>query len=233
LPHNTFGEKREVVMGVYFGKLRVGVELPKYDVVQKCSKGYEIRKYFSCVAAEICVDEGNQHKGSGGFRPLAEYIGAFGAPNNRKKEAIKMTAPVVTQAMETEKGGEKIAMTAPVVTGGTRDDKGAEGYWMQFIMPSKWTMETLPEPTNPKVRLREIPERHVAALYFSGRTNAQIVEQKEKKLLEDLRADGVQIKDGCKPELARYNDPFTPGFLRTNEVWVEINAPPSKPPPAS
>ena len=217
-------------MGVYFGKLRVGVEVPKYDVIQKCSKGYEIRKYAACVAAEVHVQEGNEHKGSGGFRPLAEYIGAFGSPNNRRKEAIKMTAPVVTQASEKDKG-EKIAMTAPVVTG-PRDGQGGEGegegYWMQFIMPSKWTMETLPEPTNPKVRLREMPERHVAALYFSGRTNAQVLAQKQEKLLKDLREDGVQIKEGCKPELARYNDPFTPGFLRTNEVWVEINAPPQQ-----
>ena len=47
----------------------------------------------------------------------------------------------------------------------------------------------------------------------------------EAKLLDDLKADGVQVKGGCKPELARYNDPFTPGFLRTNEIWVTINPP--------
>ncbi len=67
-------------MGVYFGKLRVGVELPRYDVVQKCSLGYEIRKYHAAVAAEVHVEEGNQHKGSDGFRALAKYIGKTTSP---------------------------------------------------------------------------------------------------------------------------------------------------------
>eukprot|EP00212_Chloropicon_laureae_P008332 CAMPEP_0197495552 /NCGR_PEP_ID=MMETSP1311-20131121/37248_1 /TAXON_ID=464262 /ORGANISM="Genus nov. species nov., Strain RCC856" /LENGTH=131 /DNA_ID=CAMNT_0043041061 /DNA_START=18 /DNA_END=413 /DNA_ORIENTATION=+ len=121
-------------------------------------------------------------------------------------------------------------MTAPVVTQQTGAAAGSgegQGYWMQFIMPSKWTMETLPTPTDPNVRLKALPERYVAAVYFSGRTNAQVVEKMEAKLLDDLKADGVQVKGGCKPELARYNDPFTPGFLRTNEIWVTINPPPN------
>ncbi len=139
-----------------------------------------------------------------------------------------MTAPVVTQPTEAGKGGEKIAMTAPVVTqptGGDGQGSSQGGYWMQFIMPSKWTLETLPTPTDPKVRLKGIPERHVAALYFSGRTNPQVVEQMEAKLLGAIKADGFEVKPGAKPELARYNDPFTPGFLRTNEIWVQINPP--------
>ena len=217
-------------MGVYFGKLRVGVELPRYDVVTKSPRGYEIRKYHAAVAAEVHVENGNQMKGSEGFRALAKYIGAFGTPDNKKKEAIKMTAPVVTQPLKddaTEAAGEKIAMTAPVVTGARNEDSGGSGYWMQFIMPSKWTMETLPEPTNPSVRLTEIPERYLVALYFSGRTNDEMVKRMEAKLLEDIKADGLEVKEGSKPVLARYNDPFTPGFLRTNEIWIQINPPPA------
>merc|ERR1711924_387969 len=127
-------------------------------------RGYEIRKYHAAIAAEVHVENGNQMKGSEGFRALAKYIGAFGTPDNKKKEAIKMTAPVVTQPLKddvTEAAGEKIAMTAPVVTGARNEDSGGSGYWMQFIMPSKWTMETLPEPTNPSVRLTAIPERYL------------------------------------------------------------------------
>ena len=116
--------------------------------------------------------EGNQFKGGDGFRPLAEYIGAFGKPNNIKKEAIKMTAPVITQSVEKkdEPSGEKIAMTAPVVSA-----KVQGGYWMQFIMPSKWTMETLPKPCSDKVKLKDIDTRYVAAMYFSGVSNDEIV----------------------------------------------------------
>ena len=211
-------------MGVYFGKLRVGVELPKYEVISKSARGYEVRRYHECVAAEVVVERGSQHKGSDGFRALAGYIGAFGKPQNTAREAIKMTAPVVTQSLDS---GEKIAMTAPVVTAETKNEDGEEGYWMQFIMPSKWTMETLPEPTNPSVRLTEIPERYLVALYFSGRTNNEMVKRMEAKLLEDIKADGLEVKEGSKPVLARYNDPFTPGFLRTNEIWIQINPPPA------
>ena len=211
-------------MGVYFGKLRVGAELPKYEVISKSARGYEVRKYHECVAAEVVVERGSQHKGSDGFRALAGYIGAFGKPQNTAREAIKMTAPVVTQSLDS---GEKIAMTAPVVTAETKNEDGEEGYWMQFIMPSKWTMETLPEPKDDRVRLRRIEERHVAAVYFSGRAGEEVVRRMEEKLLADVRVDGLTVKENCKPQLARYNDPFTPGFLRTNEIWVVINKPPA------
>ena len=205
-------------MGVFFGKLRIGVEVPKYDVLSKSPRGYEVRKYHEAVAAEVLVEDESQFRGSKGFRALAGYIGAFGAPQNLKQEAIKMTAPVVTQQQ-----GEKIAMTAPVVTA-----PGGSGYWMQFIMPSKWTLETLPQPENPEVKLKRLPERHVAAMYFSGRTDAQGVEKMEKRLLEYLRLDGIEPKEGTNPVLSRYNDPFTPGLLRTNEIWVTINPPPAE-----
>ncbi|UPR00105.1 SOUL heme-binding protein [Chloropicon primus] len=208
-------------MGVYFGKLRVGVELPRYDVVSK-SSCYEVRRYHACVAAEVRVETGSQFKGSDGFRALAKYIGAFGTPENERREAIKMTAPVLTQAR-----GERIAMTAPVVSGAAGG--GSEGYWMQFIMPSKWTMETLPAPSDERVRLKPIGPRYVAALYFSGRANGdEVVKGMEAKLLEGLRADGLTVREGAQPQLARYYDPFTPGFLRTNEVWVVINPPDGK-----
>ena len=95
-------------------------------------------------------------------------------------------------------------------------------------MPSKWTLETLPQPENPEVKLKRLPERHVAAMYFSGRTDAQGVEKMEKRLLEYLRLDGIEPKEGTKPVLSRYNDPFTPGLLRTNEIWVTINPPPAE-----
>jgi len=198
-------------MGVYFGKLRLGVEVPKHDVWVKSPKGYEVRKYPACVAAEVHVQEGNALRGSDGFRALARYIGAFGTPENEKKAGIKMTAPVVTQ---------NIAMTAPVVTG---EGKDGGGYWMQFLMPSQWTMETLPNPTSEKVKLKPIEERYIASTFFSGRCTEESVKAKEEKLLKSLEEDG--IKAIGKPELARYNDPFTPGCLRTNEVWVRVKQP--------
>merc|ERR1712174_20535 len=204
-----------VDMGVYFGTLRIGVETPPYQVVRKCG-GYEIRKYQPSVAAEVFVDVKDQFSREGGgkgFRPLAKYIGAFGTPEN-----VSRSPEEATQA-------EKIAMTAPVVTTKSDDQSDGGGYWMQFIMPSKWTLETLPSPTDPNVKLKPIPERFVAAKFFSGRANDAMVKSKEAALLECLARDGIIVTEGAKPELARYNDPFTPGFLRTNEVWVQIEEP--------
>merc|ERR1712176_562122 len=204
-----------VDMGVYFGTLRIGVETPPYQVVRKCG-GYEIRKYQPSVAAEVFVDVKDQFSREGGgkgFRPLAKYIGAFGTPEN-----VSRSPEEATQA-------EKIAMTAPVVTTKSDDQSDGGGYWMQFIMPSKWTLETLPTPTDPNVKLKPIPERFVAAKFFSGRANDAMVKSKEAALLECLARDGIIVPEGAKPELARYNDPFTPGFLRTNEVWVQIEEP--------
>merc|ERR1711959_820957 len=204
-----------VDMGVYFGTLRIGVETPPYQVVRKCG-GYEIRKYQPSVAAEVFVDVKDQFSREGGgkgFRPLAKYIGAFGTPEN-----VSARPEEATQA-------EKIAMTAPVVTTKSDDQSVGGGYWMQFIMPSKWTLETLPTPTDPNVKLKPIPERFVAAKFSSGRANDAMVKSKEAALLECLARDGIIVTEGAKPELARYNDPFTPGFLRTNEVWVQIEEP--------
>jgi len=224
-----------VDMGVYFGTLRIGVETPPYQVVRKCG-GYEIRKYQPSVAAEVFVDVKDQFSREGGgkgFRPLAKYIGAFGTPENVSRspeeatqaEKIAMTAPVVTRPSSGDSKGQKIAMTAPVVTTKSDDQSDGGGYWMQFIMPSKWTLETLPTPTDPNVKLKPIPERFVAAKFFSGRANDAMVKSKEAALLECLARDGIIVTEGAKPELARYNDPFTPGFLRTNEVWVQIEEP--------
>merc|ERR1711924_350016 len=69
-------------------------------------------------------------------------------------EKIAMTAPVVTRPSSGDSKGQKIAMTAPVVTTKSDDQSDGGGYWMQFIMPSKWTLETLPTPTDPNVKLK-------------------------------------------------------------------------------
>ena len=138
------------------------------QVVRKCG-GYEIRKYQPSVAAEVFVDVKDQFSREGGgkgFRPLAKYIGAFGTPENVSRspeeatqaEKIAMTAPVVTRPSSGDSKGQKIAMTAPVVTTKSDDQSDGGGYWMQFIMPSKWTLETLPTPTDPNVKLKPIPE---------------------------------------------------------------------------
>jgi len=209
-------------MGVYLGRYRVGVETPAYTVLESSAqgRGYELREMPAYVVAECLVAAGTQHQGRDGFRALAGYIGAFGDPKNEGAAPIKMTAPLLSSE-QPGPSGQKIAMTAPVLS--AEGQAGDRGYWMAFTMPSKWTLETLPKPSSPSVKLREVPKRTVAALYFSGRTNETVVAEKEAELLRMLDADGVQVAPDAEPVLARYNDPFTPGFLRTNEIWIQIN----------
>ena len=108
--------------------------------------------------------------------------------------------------------GEKMAMTAPVETRG--DDYA-------FVMERKYTMETLPRPEDERVQLRDKPARVVAVRRFSGRWSERNFAQHRRALLEDLAELGVEVVG--EPELARYNSPFTPWFLRRNEIIVPVN----------
>jgi hypothetical protein len=117
----------------------VGIEKPKYVVIEE--KGNcQIRQYGPYIAAETLVDSDFDNAGNIAFNRLYKYISG----NNRKKESIAMTAPVNQQS-------EKIAMTAPV-----NQQKSEGKYIVSFTMPSKYTLETLPEPLDSSVVLRQV-----------------------------------------------------------------------------
>jgi hypothetical protein len=109
--------------------------------------------------------------------------------------------------------GEKMAMTAPVETRGNEH---------AFVMERKYTLDTLPEPVDERVQLRERPARIVAVRQFSGRWSARNFAEQRRALLEELAELGVETNG--EPELARYNSPFTPWFLRRNEIIVPVDA---------
>jgi effector-binding domain-containing protein len=115
-----------------------------------------------------------------------------------------MTAPVVS---------EQIAMTAPVLS-----EPGS----LAFVMPEGFTLETTPEPIDDRVKIVEIPERVVAALRFSGRWSNSIFKKKSKEMLEELAKAGM--KTAGQVFSMRYNGPFTPWFLRRNEVAVAVES---------
>ncbi len=158
----------------------------------------EIRRYPSLVIARV------DGYGDGGFNLLFNFI----TGNNRQKSKIAMTAPVVS---------EQIAMTAPVLS---------ESDSIAFVMPEGLTLETTPEPLDERVKIVEIPERVVAALQFSGRWSNSIFKKKSKEMLEELKKAG--IKTVGQVFTMRYNGPFTPWFMRRNEVAVEVELSPSK-----
>ncbi len=181
------------------------VEQPKYQTISSVG-AIEVREYEPVVAAEVEVTGERTAAIREGFRMIAAYI--FGA--NKPHTKIAMTAPV-------EQESQRIAMTAPV----TQQSSG-RNWRVRFIMPKTWTMETLPAPTDPRVRLVPIPSRRVVAIRFSGRATDKLLAAKT----EELRAFAANrnIRTTGEPVFAFYNPPWTLPFLRRNEVMLDVAA---------
>ena len=186
-------------VGVYFF-IMSNVETPDYALVEQDGK-IEIRDYPALVVAEV-VREGQRREAvRQGFGPLAAYIFA----KERDGDKIAMTAPVTQER-------QKIAMTAPV----TQSESG-EGRWtVRFIMPSEYDLESLPEPANADVRLERLPPTRRAAIRFSGVADDALIAEQEAALRAWMAEREITPQE--PPTYAYYNDPWTPGPLRRNEV---------------
>ncbi len=88
-------------------------------------------------------------------------------------------------------------------------------------MPSKYSMETLPEPKNDRVRLKEIMTKKFVVIKFSGTNSNENVTEHENQLMNYIEANQIKIIDS--PKYAFYNAPWTLPFMRRNEVMIEIN----------
>jgi len=187
------------------GSPALAVEEPAFKTVLK-EGSFEIRDYPAVVAAEVSVTGGQREASSKGFRLLAGYI--FGG--NKRRQSIAMTAPVVQRL-----NSEKIAMTAPV----TQIERA--GSWtVRFTMPRGYTLETLPEPNDPKVSLRRLPAERFAVIRFSGLAGKADVDAKTIELLAAAKAHHLRAIGPVS--LARYNPPWTLWFMRRNEVMVPV-----------
>ena len=182
----------------------MSIESPKYKVVERDNK-FEIRDYSKYIAAEVDVEAGYNDALNTGFGILAGYI--FGG--NSARASIAMTAPV------TEKS-EKIPMTKPV----SAYHKQGQVYTISFSMPRKYSLDTLPQPNDANIRLREVPAARVAALRFSGSLNERLVTKKTSELTEWLKQKNLHPKSTAAS--CQYNPPWIPGPFRTNEVMVNI-----------
>jgi hypothetical protein len=185
------------------GAPAMAVEEPRFEIVERHDV-FEVRRYAPCVVAETRVPGDLQEAGNAGFRILAGYI--FG--KNRGARKIQMTAPVAQTPV-------KIAMTAPVAQSADPD-----GSVVRFVMPAEWTLATLPEPTDPRVSLREVPARTVAVIRYSGFWSTARYEEELQRLQEALERRGLRWQG--EPVWARYNPPWTPWFMRRNEIWLEL-----------
>jgi hypothetical protein len=169
----------------------MALEEPGYTVIETFDE-FELRHYPPYLVAEVDVEGGFDEGGNSAFRILAGYI--FG--DNQAAEKMKMTAPVTAVS-----SGEMTTFA--------------------FVMERKYTMDTLPVPNDPRIRIREMPERVMAVRRYSGRwTEANYLEQLES-LQAALDAAGLEIVGD--PVLARYNSPFSLPMMRRNEVLLEVS----------
>jgi hypothetical protein len=194
----------------------MAIEEPSYQVLKQ-SEHFELRQYESQLIAEVTVQGSLSEASNKGFRLVADYI--FG--NNQasraasnESETIAMTAPVVIEAQSS-----KIAMTAPVVV----EKKGAseQQQWiLYFVMPKSYRMDSLPKPNNPQVQIKEIKNKKVAVIRFSGWVDENKLADRTAELQTWMKQEQlIAIGD---PQLARYNPPWTLPWWRRNEVFIPV-----------
>ena len=193
------------VSSILVVKSAMAIEKAKYTVLKK-EDGFEIRQYDPQIVAETYVEGDLKGVGNEGFRRLYGYI----TGDNQKKKSISMTAPVVQKT-----DSEKIAMTAPV-----GQEKKDNRWRITFLMPAEYTMETLPEPTDTRVKLVLDPGRLMVAVRYSGTWSEKSYEENKDLLEEYIQKRGL-VKTG-EPVWARYDPPFMPWFLRRNEVLIPV-----------
>jgi hypothetical protein len=183
----------------------MAIEKARYHVLEE-SDDFELRRYAPQIVAETIVDGDFDDVGNEGFRRLAAYIKG----ENSKRQSIAMAAPV-SQSEESE----KIAMTAPV-----NQQKAGQRWRITFMMPSEYSMETLPEPIDERIALKQVPGQLVASLRYSGTWSRKRYEEKRTQLMFILLERG--LKPLGEPIYARYDPPFMPWFLRRNEVLIPV-----------
>lgn len=194
----------------------MATEEPKYTILNQ-SEDFEIRRYDPQLVAETWVSGDQKQAGNKGFKVLADYIFGNNTAPSGESSKISMTAPVNMQADDQNQASQKIAMTAPVNL--QQDPKKTDGKWrVRFVMPSQYTMQTLPKPNNSKVKISEVPVQTYGVIKFSGLTGESKVAAKTQELKNWMQ--GQNLKAVGEPELARYDPPWTLPFMRRNEIMI-------------
>jgi hypothetical protein len=191
------------------------LEQPKFQSLEKDAE-FELRLYSPMIVAEAVIQGDLTSAGKEGARLVKQYIFREG-PNaslDQKKQAsdqISMTLPVTM-----EKEPEKISMTLPV----TMEAKSNSTYRLHFVMPSSYTLDTLPKSADPRVSIRAIPAQKFASIRFSlFSTEANVAEQ--TSLLKDWMEKKGLVANGS-PQFARYDPPSVPPLLRRSEILIPV-----------
>jgi hypothetical protein len=208
-------------LGLLWIKPAMAIEEPKYEVVTADAQ-FEVRHYAPILIAETFVEGDMDAASSKGFRLIADFI--FGnnlSSDTDKKSKIAMTAPVTVEPQSS-----KIAMTAPVTVepqAAESSMKTAKTWRINFVMPSQYTLATIPKPKNNAVTLREVPSKYFIVHKYSGFNTASRVQAKTDEAVEWATKRSYKIIG--TPQLSRYDPPWTLPMFRRNEIMIEIAEP--------
>ena len=191
----------------------MAIEEPSYTVLSQV-EDFELRRYDEQLVAQTWVSGDQDTASRQGFKILADYIFGNNTAPSGESSKISMTAPVTMQSDNLNgQASQKIAMTAPVSM------QQNNGKWrVQFTMPSQYTMQTLPKPNNPDVKIVQVPAQTYGVIKFSGLAGSKKVAKKTETLKSWMQTQKLVITG--TPELARYNPPWTLPFMRRNEVMM-------------
>ena len=194
----------------------MAIEEPRYEV-SISQAPFELRHYAPTLIAQTIVEGDMDAASNKGFRLIADFI--FGnnlAAGSEQAAKIAMTAPVTVEPQSS-----KIAMTAPVTI---EPQSGSTQQWrIHFVMPSQYTLATIPKPKNSAVTLHELPSKYFVVHRYSGFNTEARVQEKTNEALAWAKQQSLKVVG--TPQLSRYDPPWTLPMFRRNEIMVEVAAP--------
>jgi effector-binding domain-containing protein len=192
------------------GSPAMAIETPDHVVLED-HQGVQLRAYTDQVVVETEVESAFDEAGNRAFRRLFNYISGA----NERRMKIAMTAPVT----------QELSVTAETATPVDLGD-GRQGWRVAFLIPADIPWSEVPAPRDERVTVRRIPGRTMAAIRFSGSWSTESFQRRHDELVAFMEARGWQA-DG-PAVYARYNAPYTPSFLRRNEVLIPVAVPASE-----
>jgi S-adenosylmethionine/arginine decarboxylase-like enzyme len=196
-----------VLVWIWRGRYLNQTPRPTMPVLQDLGNNIQIRTLPEQLYASVTVSGTETQAPNNAFRILAWFI--FGG--NTSKTSVAMTAPVISQ-----KTSQTIAMTAPVIS----QQSTSWSYEVSFVMPASYTLDTLPIPNDKSIRIHTMPTKTLGVITFDGYTTPDRIATHRNLLIQALQASWMTMS--WEPIIAQYNDPRTPRFMRTNEIWIEI-----------
>ena len=205
-----------LLIGFFGMDSAMAIEEPRYEV-SISQAPFELRHYAPILIAQTIVEGDMDTASNKGFRLIADFI--FG--NNLTASSAQATKIAMTAPVTVEPQSSKIAMTAPVTM---EPQLGSSQQWrVHFVMPSQYTLATIPKPKNNAVTLHELPSKYFVVQRYSGFNTMARVQEKTDEALAWAAQQSLKVVG--TPQLARYDPPWTLPMFRRNEIMVEVAAP--------